>query len=94
MNDTSRRISTGIIALVILVGGLTGAHAAAPTDSGKIVQPDALAMIVVPNMDALVAQVKKSSAYAMYKDPAMREFLDPIMEEIEKNFNQALPHLP
>ena len=90
------RVSNQRRYLPLLTIAVAAASLCAPAfglDVGKLAPKDTLFLLSAPNVSAATKRFKKTSAYAMYKDPSMQGFVQPtekkVMEEIRKKLREA-----
>ena len=98
MSDRKQAIHIVVMAAVIstvlvLVSG-PSAGLAADKDPAGILPADCFLMVTVPSVTETIANFKKTGIYGLYKEPAMRRFIEPaeknLREFIEDKLKSAL----
>jgi hypothetical protein len=84
-------------AVILTLAACTSAAASAPAatsgtpaDAARCVPEDSILYLEVPSIDALIGNFRKTSAYGLYKEPAMRRFIGPIEEKIRQKIDEGL----
>ena len=75
-------VMAGIVSAVMVSGPSVGL--AADKDPSRILPADCFLMVTVPSVTKTIANFKKTSLYALYKEPAMRQFIEPAEKNIRK----------
>ena len=76
-------------AAAILLSGLS-VGLGAEKDPARIIPADCFLMVNVPSVDKLVASFKKTNVYGLYKEPAMRRFIEPAEKNLRKLLEDEL----
>ena len=91
---TDRRLAmhivvvAGVLSAVMAFGPSVGL--AADKDPAGILPADCFLMVSAPSVTETIAHFKKTSFYALYKAPAMRQFIEPAEKNIRKFIEDEL----
>ena len=75
-------VMTVVVSTVLAFGPSVGL--AVDKDPAGILPDDCFLMVTVPSVTETIANFKKTSVYGLYKEPAMRQFIEPAEKNIRK----------
>jgi hypothetical protein len=84
------RVVVMAVAVSAVVVSDPSISSAAGKDPAGNIPGDCFLMVNVPSVTETVANFKKTSSYALYKEPAMRRFIEPAEKNIRKLFEDEL----
>ncbi|MHC4328991.1 MAG: DUF3352 domain-containing protein [Planctomycetota bacterium] len=64
-------------------------HAVELPETAKLVPPETVLLVDIGNFSKLKAQFEKTSIYRLYKDPAMKAFVDDVKAKWQEKLNEA-----
>ncbi len=64
-------------------------HAVELPETAKLVPPETVLLVDIGNFSRLKAQFEKTSIYRLYKDPAMKAFVDDVKAKLQEKLNEA-----
>ena len=79
-----------VVSTVLVSGPSIGLAADKDKDPAGILPDDCFLMVTAPSVTKTIANFKKTSAYALYKEPAMRQFVEPAEKKIRKLLEDEL----
>jgi len=81
-------VMAAVVSMVLVSGPSVGL--AADKDPAGVLPADCFLMVTVPNVTETIANFKKTSIYGLYKEPAMRQFIEPAEKKIRKLLEDEL----
>jgi len=87
-NKTNRLVA--VLAGLALGLGPAGARGQKIAETAKLLPDDTVLVAAVENVKELGEKFKKTSLYALYKDPAMQRFVVPAEQKIREKFNEVI----